>query len=402
MTDKAIPRCTLRGSVIAPPSKSISHRLLIASALAEGESVVRGVDFSQDILATMDCLRLLGAEIRIGGENVYVHGADVRKAHPVQPLPCRDSASTLRFLIPIGWLCGQDVCFTGSERLLNRPLDVYEELALRRGMGFVRNEKSVRVRGPLERGYLEVRGDVSSQFISGLLFSLPLIPGPGWGSRLRITGKMESRSYIDMTISVLETFGVRWIWEDDRTLISRCSQRYQPRDVQVEGDHSNAAFFLAANALGHEIRMDGLNKDSLQGDRAAQRHLDALKQGQAVIDLADCPDLGPVLMMAAAALHGGVFLNTRRLRIKESDRAQCMAEELIKCGAQITVEDNRVLVHKAPLHSPCAPVCGHGDHRIVMAMSILLTRLGGTITGADAVNKSYPGFFDALEGLAAD
>lgn len=402
MTVRHFAPCTLQGTVQAPSSKSMAHRLLIGAALARGESIIRGVDVSQDIQATVDCLRLLGAEIRMDGKDVHVSGCDVYKAHPAGPLNCRESASTMRFLIPLCLLSGQDVRLEGSAGLMKRPLTVYEDLAARRSMCILKDETGVWVRGPLERGYLDVRGDVSSQFISGLLFALPLIPGAGWGSRLRIRGTIESRSYIDMTLSVLGMFGIRWIWEDARTLITFCDQVYRPVDTCVEGDHSSAAFWLAGNALGHNVVVEGLQTDSLQGDRVAGQYLEALVRGETVIDLMDCPDLGPVLMMAAAALHGAQFVNTRRLGIKESDRAQCMAAELRKCGAHITVEENSVTVHKSALHTPRETIDGHGDHRIVMAMSMLLTRLGGEMTGADAADKSYPGFFDALDSLTAE
>lgn len=396
---RTVQKAGLTGTVQAPPSKSMAHRLLICAALAKGESVVRGVDLSQDVQATVDCLCALGAKVRMEGKDAYVTGMDVRTAAPKSPLCCRESGSTLRFMIPLALLCGQEVRLTGSETLLSRPLSVYEDLAKVQHFRFEKDALGVTVQGPIQRGYMEVPGDVSSQFITGLLFALPLLQGDRMGSRLRIRKPIESRSYIDLTLSALKQFGVRWIWEDDCTLITFCDQSYQPTDVTVEGDESNAAFFHALRALGHDVAVTGLSADTLQGDRVCKAHLDALKEGPAVIDLQDCPDLGPVLMMAAAALHGAEFRNTRRLRIKESDRAMCMAQELKKCGGCVTVEENRVIVHKAPLHAPKEPILGYNDHRIVMAMSVLLTTLGGHIDGAEAVSKSYPGFFEEIEKL---
>lgn len=396
---RSIPKCHLEGTVKAPSSKSMAHRLLICAGLAQGESVVRGVDMSQDVLSTLDCLRAFGANVRAEGSNVYVTGMDIHAAAPDAPLCCRESGSTLRFMIPLALLCEKQVRFTGSEYLLSRPLSVYENLSREMGFLFEKDGQGVTVQGPMQRGYWEVPGDVSSQFISGLLFALPLMRGERMGSRLRIRKPIESRSYIELTLSALKTFGVKWVWEDDAALITFCGQTYQPMDVTVEGDESNAAFFHALNALGHQVQVTGLNEETLQGDRIAKAHLEALKQGPAVIDLGDCPDLGPVLMAAAAALLGAEFLNTRRLRIKESDRALCMAQELEKCGGQVTVEENRVIVHQSPLHAPETVIDGHNDHRIVMAMSVLLTTLGGNIEGWEAVSKSYPAFFDDFSAL---
>ena len=393
--ERIIPKCRLKGVITAPPSKSMAHRLLIAAAMADGHSIIRGVDFSQDVLATMDCLRALGTDIFAHGNEVHVQGGFLKNAREDAALPCRESGSTLRFMAPIALLCGKTVHLTGSEYLLNRPLSVYEQLSREKGFLFEKKDGALTVRGPLPGGTYTVPGDVSSQFISGLLFALPLT---GEECRVHILPPVESRSYLDLTVSALRDIGICWHWQDALTLVLQQNNPV-PRDMTVEGDESNAAFFHAMKALGHDVQVAGLRPDTLQGDRVGKALLDQLQAGFSVIDLADCPDLGPVLMMASAALHGAEFQNTRRLRIKESDRAACMAEELEKCGAHITVEENRVLVHPVPLHAPAAPINGHNDHRIVMSMAVLMTVLGGTILGTHAVNKSYPGFFDDLQTL---
>jgi 3-phosphoshikimate 1-carboxyvinyltransferase len=363
--------------------------------MANGHSVIRGVDFSQDVLATMDCLRAMGTDIFAYGHEVHVQGGFLPVGRENVCLPCRESGSTLRFMAPIALVSGKTVHLTGSEYLFNRPLSVYEQLSCEKGFLFEREDGALTVRGPLPGGAYTVPGDVSSQFISGLLFALPMT---GERCRIHILPPVESRSYLDLTVAALSDFGIRWRWQDAYTLATE-DVKPVSRDVTVEGDESNAAFFHAMKALGHDVQVEGLRPDTLQGDRVSKSLLEKLQAGHAVIDLADCPDLGPVLMMAAAALNGAEFVNTRRLRIKESDRAACMAQELEKCGAHITIEENRVLVHPAPLHAPHAPIDGHNDHRVVMAMAVLLTTLGGTIKGTHAVSKSYPGFFDDLKTL---
>ena len=210
---------------------------------------------------------------------------------------------------------------------------------------------------------------------------------------------MESRSYIDLTIKALSVFGVTVRWQDERTLLIPGGQTYRPADTTVEGDYSNAAFFAALGVLGSDITIDGLDPDSLQGDRVYTRHFASLTRGTPTIHSADCPDLGPILFAVAAAHSGGVFTGTRRLKIKESDRATAMAEELAKCGVAVTVHEDSVVVYPHDLHPPTEPLCGHNDHRIVMSLAVLLTKLGGRIEGAQAVTKSMPDFFTQLTAL---
>lgn len=387
------------GTAAAPPSKSMAHRLLICAALSPGVSRIRGVAFSEDILATLDCLRALGVRCRTDGDTVTVTGADLRRAVPRQTLLCRESGSTLRFFIPLALLCGQPVAFTGTEKLLSRPLGVYGQLCADRGLAFEHTGTALRVCGPLTGGEFRIPGDVSSQFITGLLFALPLA---AQDSVIRLTGAVESRSYIDLTLQALGSFGLRAQWRDERTLFISGGQQGTAADVCVEGDYSGAAFFAAMNALGGDIRITGLSPDSLQGDRVCTQHLESLCAGRPVIDLSDCPDLGPVLFAAAAAKNGAVFTGTRRLKLKESDRAAAMAQELAAFGAAVTVEENTVTVDAAALHRPQRTLCGHNDHRIVMALAVLLLQTGGEIAGAQAVRKSFPDFFTRLQELGIE
>ncbi len=377
------------GRVTAPPSKSYAHRLLIASALSSVQnprstSVVSGISDSEDILATKDCIRALTDALK--GE------AAVFK--------CRESGSTLRFFIPVALaLCGGGK-FEGAPRLIERGISVYEESL---NAEFVKNKDAIAVRGTLSPGHYSMRADVSSQFISGMLFGLSLLEGD---STLELIPPVESRAYIDITIDAMKNFGVSVSEESAGVFTIKGGQRYKACDVIVEGDWSNAAFLYAFNALGAKLEIEGLNPVSFQGDKICKAHLDALSDGFSKIDLSDTPDLGPVLFAAAAALHGGKFTGISRLRIKESDRVAAMAQELARFGAVSDISENEVTVMppEGGLHAALTELYGHNDHRIVMALAVLCSEYGGIIGGCEAVAKSWPGFFETMKhaGLKAE
>lgn len=385
-----------KGRVEAPPSKSMAHRLLICAGMCQGTSIVHGISGSADVLATLDCLRALGAECIREGNTVTVRGRDMRSASPEGILSCRESGSTLRFMLPIALLSGRNVMLGGAESLMQRPMDVYRTLCREKGMAYLQDGQSVCVRGPLKAGEYSVVGNVSSQFISGLLFALPTVEGD---STIRIAPPIESRSYINLTVDALRTFGVEVVWQDEHTLFVRGGQSYRPTETEVEGDYSNAAFLDALSLFGGEVEVEGLRADSIQGDRVYRRYFDMLSKGTPTVHIGDCPDLGPILFAVAAAKNGGIFNGTRRLRIKESDRAAAMAEELRKLGTAVTVYEDTVVVYPAAFHAPSVPLEGHNDHRIVMSLAVLLTLVGGSIRGAEAVAKSYPEFFKSLSTL---
>lgn len=391
-----IEKSTAHGTLQAPPSKSMAHRLLLAAALCEGVSRVHGIADSQDVAATIDCLRALGADITIADGIATVRGCSPTHFCPGATLPCRESGSTLRFLIPIALLSEQETVFIGAERLFARPLSVYEQIASEQGLLFERDNCRLRVRGQLQAGAYSVAGNISSQFLTGLLYALPLLPED---SRISVTTAVESRPYIDMTLRALTAFGIKAAWEDEHTLVIPGGQSYAPHEVWVEGDWSNAAFPDALNLFGSSVVVEGLDENSLQGDRVYRTYFAQLASGSPTLHIGNCPDLAPILFAVAAALHGGTFTGTARLRIKESDRAAAMAEELSVCGVTVTVKEDSVTVSPIGLHAPTRPLCGHNDHRIVMALSILLSLLGGEITGAQAVRKSYPTFFTDLKRL---
>ena len=380
------------GKICVPTSKSVAHRMLIAASLCKGEaSTIRGITPSEDVLATIDCLRALGVKIEYSGDTAKVYGIDLSESVATMALNCRESGSTLRFIIPIALLTGKKITLRGSKRLFERPLDVYEKI----GFSFEKSNEAIIASGNLHAGEYNIPGDVSSQFITGLIFALSTIDGD---SKINITTKIESRSYIDLTISALSSFGIKAYWDNDRIIIPG-GQVGHGGDFTVEGDWSGAAFMLALNHLGSRVTIDGLNDESLQSDRACAWYFKMLDEGFCEINIENCPDLGPILFTVAAAKDGAKFIGTRRLKIKESDRAEAMKEELEKFGAEIIIEENSVTVKKCPLHSPSMTLNGHNDHRIVMSLAILCTIYGGEIDGCEAVAKSYPDFFKDLETL---
>lgn len=386
------------GSVIAPPSKSVAHRYLIAAALAEGTSRIEGIAPSEDILATVDCLRALGAEITTADGVATVRGFDPRTTAPRAPLACRESGSTLRFLLPLCWLSGKPAVLLGSPRLLERPLSLYREIAEREGLILTQGDGAISVCGRLAGGEYTLRGDISSQFITGLLLALPFT---GKESRIRLLPPIESRSYLDLTVAALARFGSNIAWEDETTLLIPENESLQATDVCVEGDYSNAAFLDALQVLGYPVSVTGLSEDSAQGDRIYREYFRALAEGTPTLSLADCPDLGPILMALAAAKNGARLTSTRRLKIKESDRGTAMAAELAKFGARVAVYDDEIVIEPTELSAPKEPLCGHNDHRIVMSLATLLVRYGGRIEGAEAVKKSFPDYFTMLCSIGA-
>jgi len=394
-----ILKSSLSGKIKAPPSKSMAHRLIICACLSEGNSVVSGLDsLSEDIKATAGCMNELGAKTVYSDESFAISGIDIMNARPKNALFVNESGSTLRFLIPLCLLTGERITLEGSKRLFERPLAVYEKICKDNGFLFEKGEGKLTLCGNLKPGVYEVPGDISSQFISGLLFALPLLSGD---STVKITGNLESRSYILMTLSALSEFGVDVEFTPHNELLIKGGQKYVPKKAVVEGDYSNAAFFEALNYFGHSVKVEGLCETSLQGDKVYKEYFEKLDKGYCTLNLEDCPDLAPVLMAVAAEKHGACFTGTKRLKIKESDRAEAMREELEKLGCALIVEENSVKVEKCSLCSPVEPINSHKDHRIVMALSVMLTKYGGKVNNCEDVAKSLPDFFDRIKSLGA-
>lgn len=405
------------GAAAAPPSKSMAHRAVLCAALAEGRSHLYNLEYSRDVQVTLDAAGQLCAAVRRGDADAEVCGLG-RFLPPDRPVDCCESGSSLRFLIPLFSLTGRPVTFVGQGRLMERPQGVYAELFQKQGLGFVQDSGSLTICGALQPGDYALAGNVSSQFISGLLFALPLLPRP---STLRLIPPVESRSYIEMTRAAQAAFGVASHWQGDTTLYIPGGQRYQPRDYTVEGDYSQAAFLAVLGAVCGGITITGLSAGTLQGDAVI---LDILRRCGAAfacaeggvrfekaplhgvdIDLADCPDLGPILMVLGLFCEGTTTIrNAGRLRIKESDRIAAMEQELRRCGGQIESDGGTVTVRGGALHPPASPFCGHNDHRVVMSAAVLALAAGfaARIDGAEAVRKSWPSFFTVMQALGAE
>ena len=413
------PPARIGGTVSAPPSKSMAHRAVLCSALAKGTSHIENLEFSKDISATLAAAGQLCARVESGPADVLVEG--LGHFRPVfGPVDCCESGSTLRFLIPLASLTGQSITFVGRGRLMERPQSVYETLYREQNLHFEQSHGHLTVAGSLRSGEYTLAGNVSSQFISGLLFALPLLAGD---STLHLIPPVESRSYIEMTRAAQAAFGVTSHWLDDTTLCIPGGQQYHPRDYIVEGDYSQAAFLAVLGAVKGGITLTGLAAETLQGDAAI---LDILRRCGAKftrteaglvfeqaplhgvdIDLADCPDLGPVLMVLGLLCEGTtVIRNAERLRIKESDRIAAMEAELRACGGVLSSEGGTITVQdcKPRLHAPEAPLSGHNDHRVVMSLTVLALAadIPLAINEAEAVQKSWPHFFDALKPLGVE
>lgn len=386
----------LHGEIRAVASKSQAHRLLICAALAEGETEITCRESSRDIDATANCLRALGAGITCDGGVFRVR--PIKAPVPGARLDCGESGSTLRFLLPV--LCalgtGADVKMRG--RLPERPLSpLWEELE-RHGAVLSRPEPDlVRAAGRISGGEYELPGNVSSQFISGLLLALPLCGG----GTVSLTGTLESAGYIDITRSALAAFGVDCGFDGGALTVPRGARCRSPGTLEVEGDWSNAAFWLCARSLGSELECTGLDPRSPQGDRAASELLAEIRRGNAVIDARGVPDLIPVLSVCAAVSPGATeFVNAGRLRIKESDRIASTAAMLRALGADVTEHPKGLTVRgRAALDG--GAVDSANDHRIAMSAAVASTVCRGavTVTGAQCVEKSYPAFWDDFKKL---
>ena len=381
----------LRGDLTVIPSKSQAHRLLICAAFSDKSTLLQCAETNRDIEATADCLTALGAKIIRTDSGYTVFPV---KAVPEQAeLHCRESGSTLRFLLPVAGALGVDALFTMEGRLPQRPLSPLWEEMERMGCTLTRpTSDTIRCTGKLRPGAYRIDGGISSQYITGLLLALSLL---GSGSQLEITGKAESRPYIEMTKAAISLFG----GDPDHPGEKRF---HSPGAVSVEGDWSNGAFFLAANGLGSCLNLHGLDPDSPQGDRAVLGILPLLRSGAPRVSAADIPDLVPILSVAAASNHGAVFTDIRRLRMKESDRVASVMAMLKSLGGRAEADDNTLTVF--PSGFTGGVVDSFNDHRIAMSAAIAATVCTGPVTvlGAECVSKSYPGFWEEYRRLGGN
>lgn len=391
----------LSGNIEAIPSKSAAHRLLICAALAKGETEIHCPVLSKDINATADCLSATGASIEYRDESFFVK--PIERARENALMDCGESGSTLRFLLPVVCALGAGAKIKMHGRLPQRPLSpLWEELEAH-GAKLSRPEEDVlEVSGRLKSGAYSIRADISSQYVSGLLFALPLLDGE---SSLELTGSIESAGYIEMTRQAQRAFSLNMPFDGRSFKIADGCSCLSPGKAQVEGDWSNAAFWLVADALSErKITVSGLKEDSLQGDKAVIAAIEQIKKGGAVIDVKDIPDLVPVLSVLAAVTEGRTeFVNAGRLRIKESDRIKAVREMLEALGGECS-ETEEGLIIKGRKKLKGGMVDSVNDHRIAMsaAVAAIVCENPVTILDAQAVSKSYPGFYEDYKKLGGD
>ena len=371
----------LAGTLSAIPSKSQAHRYLICASFADNETELICPETNRDIEATAGCLRSLGARISRTANGYLIK--PIARIPDTALLPCGESGSTLRFMLPIVGALGVDATFRMEGRLPNRPLSPLWEEMERMGCILTRpTDDTVRCCGQLRTGEYVIDGGVSSQFITGLLFAAALMDGE---SHITVTGTLESKPYVDMTKQALALF--------------KAPRFHSPGIVQVEGDWSNAAFFLAAKKLGSQLQILGLNPESVQGDRAVAEILSQLQQGIPTVSAPDIPDLVPVLAIVAAVLYGAEFTQIRRLRLKESDRVATTVAMINALGGHAEATEDTLTVFGTSLRG--GTVDAVNDHRIAMAAAVASTacREPVRILGAECVQKSYPAFWDVFQRL---
>ena len=379
---------TLEGAVTPPSSKSPTHRAVLALMLAQGEGKLSNLAVSEDIQATQDCVAALKS-----GQPAQADGLPL--------LDCGESGSTLRFLIPVALAVRGGGHFTGRGRLMERPQGPYIRLFEEKGILWNQEGTCLTVAGQLEPGVYALPGNVSSQFITGLLYALPLLPGD---SRIVLTTPLESRGYVDMTLDMLRRFDIKVEEQEDGFLVPG-NQTYQARDLTLEADWSGAAFWYAANFLGAQVDIQGLNSDSVQGDRQiGTLYWKLARPGDVDIDLSQCPDLAPPLAAMAAVRKGTTrFVHAGRLRMKESDRLETIARTLNALGAKAQVGEDTLTLEGVD-HLEGGTVDGCNDHRIAMmaAVAAVACKEPVTILGAECVKKSYPRFWEDYTALGGE
>lgn len=402
--DVRIEPSRLDGSIGAIPSKSDAHRLLIASLLSQGRTEIGLPSSSVDIDTTVECIRTLGARVTKSGDTLIIE-----KGTPAEgvTLDCSESGSTFRFMVPVASALCDKVSFTGHGRLPDRPIKELLDALRQNGAQFSSDKLPFTKTGRLKSGVYELPGNVSSQYVTGLLFALPILDGD---SEIRLTTKLESAAYIDITLWALKRFGIE-IEKNGSSYLVKGGQKYRsPSTLTVDGDWSNASYFLASG-----VRVTGLDVSSPQGDKAILEvfermgaaisyddgiRVDASDITGCEIDISEIPDMFPTLAVLATRARGITkFVNGARLRIKESDRIETTANMIRALGGKVKVLDEGMEVEGCRLHG--GTVDGSGDHRIIMAAAMTSAFCDGdvVIKGAEAVTKSYPSFFEDLKKL---
>lgn len=393
----------LRGDVVVPPSKSVAHRMIIAAALADGISTISNLSGSADILATINCMRAFGADITLNEDTAVIRG--IKSAPKSAVADCCESGSTLRFLIPVACALGINAEFHGSGKLPQRPIAPFLEEFPKHGIEFDFTKAETgstlpcSVSGKLMAGRFEVDGGISSQFITGLMLALPLLDGD---SEIAVKSRLESKPYVDITISVLRNFGCE-ITERGSSYFIKGGLKIKPFSGSVEGDYSQSAFFYAANALGSDIKINGLNEASSQGDKQVVEICSEFSKNRAPfeIDCSDIPDLVPILSVLGCFCKGkSRIYNAARLRIKECDRLAAMEDCLNRVGGKVSSTEDSLIIEGVESFHGGETDC-YNDHRIAMSMAVAATRCTSPliIRGAECVRKSYPDFFEVYRAI---
>lgn len=389
----------LKGEVTVPPSKSVTHRKIICAALATGISRIENLSMSKDISATIEAMKALGAEISVKGNSAVVKGIEnpPKKAE----IDCGESGSTLRFLIPVVCALGVNTRFIGRGKLPQRPITPYLSELSKNGITFdYNNTMPFEVCGKLTAGDYEIDGNISSQFVTGLLLALPLIDGK---SQIILRSRLESKPYADLTLSSLKESGVE-IKEIKNGYEVVGKQNFQPISCKIEGDYSQAAFFKVANTIGSSVEIHGLNEKSIQGDKQIVEICEKVRYNQMKAfecDCSDIPDLVPALAVLASFCNGTTELaNAARLKIKESDRLETTADFINRLGGKVTVYPDKLVIEGVG-ELKGGEIDSHNDHRIAMAAAVASTRTAGKviINEAECVSKSYPNFFDVFNSI---
>ncbi len=380
-----ITQGNLEGKIKAHPSKSYAHRYLIGCALSKG-GFVKNIEYSDDIIATLNSLEALGFSFIRRFDSIEF--LSFKKVNGIPVLDCNESGSTLRFLIPIALTIYNEVKFIGTERLIKRVIEEYEK-AFKSEIKFTKDNTSITAKGILKPGEFHLDGNISSQYISGLLFALPLLDGD---SKIIIDKSIESAPYVDITIDVIKRFGID-IALNSQEFIIKGNQTYAKYECIVEGDYSNAAFIDAFNYLGSKVEIEGLNPYSYQGDKKYLEFFKLLSEGFQTIDIKDSIDLGPVLFVFASLNHGARFIGTKRLEIKESNRIKDLEVEMNKIGVTFEIKNDEVTVSKINTIVKEVEFDSHNDHRVLMSLSLYSSIMNVKITNSDCVKKSNPNFF---------
>ncbi len=392
----------LQGEVKIPPSKSMGHRAIICASLSKGISTITNVDYSDDIIATINAMKSLGATFTKEEDKLIIDGSKTFEKNNCF-IDCKESGSTLRFLVPISLVKQNKVQFVGEGNLGKRPITTFYDIFDRQNIkySFKENVLDLNIDGKIKPDTYKLRGDISSQFISGLLFSLPLLERD---SIIEITTNLESKSYLDLTLSMLEKFGIKIINENYEKFIIKGNQTYKENDYEVEGDYSQGAFFYCANFIGNDIKIKGLDYSSLQGDKQCVEIIEDFKNNdglEVTINAENCPDIIPVVTVAASLRNGKTIItNAGRLRIKECDRLKAISSELNKIGAKVTeLADGLEIVGVDSFTG--GEVSSFDDHRIAMSLAIASSRCKSEliIDNKNCVSKSYPAFWEDFKNI---